>query len=52
MSRLFFSKREVDFVSDITKEFMKDIVGESIFYFAISETNDLIEEKNSTMIEG
>ena len=44
MSRLFFSKREVDFVSDITKEFMKDVVGESIFYFAISEVKSDIHE--------
>ena len=43
MSRLFFSKREVDFVSDITKEFMKDVVGESIFYFANANQSFNIE---------
>jgi len=44
MSRLFFSKREIDFVSDITKEFIKDVVGESIFYFSISEAKSDIHE--------
>jgi len=37
MSRLFITPREVNFISDITKEFMKDVVGQKVYYYAISE---------------
>ena len=37
MSRLFVTNREVDFVGDITKELLKDVVGQSIIYYPISE---------------
>lgn len=36
MSRLFITSREVQFINDLTKEFMKDVVGQSIFYYPIS----------------
>lgn len=37
MSRLFITERELNFISDITKEVMKDIIGQKIYYYPISE---------------
>lgn len=37
MSRLFITQREVNFVSDITKEYTKDIVGSAIYLYSVSE---------------
>lgn len=36
MARLFIGPREVQFINDITKEFVKDVVGQCIHYFPIS----------------
>lgn len=38
MSRLFITPRELNFISDITKELIKDVVGQKIYYYPISET--------------
>jgi len=37
MSRLFITPRELNFISDITKELLKDVVGQKIYYYPISE---------------
>lgn len=37
MSRLFLGVRELNFISDITKELIKDVVGSAIYYYPISE---------------
>ena len=37
MSRLFIRERELNFISDITKECIKDVIGQKIYYYAISE---------------
>ena len=37
MSRLFITPRELNFISDITKEIIKDVVGQKVYYYAISE---------------
>ncbi len=37
MSRLFVTPRELNFISDITKEIMKDVVGQKIYLYPISE---------------
>jgi hypothetical protein len=37
MSRLFITPRELNFISDITKEMIKDVVGQKIYYYAINE---------------
>lgn len=48
MSRLFITKREVDFINDIGKEILKDVIGQKIFFYPISETksnvHDIYEE--------
>lgn len=37
MSRLFITSRELNFISDITKEIIKDVIGQKIYYYPISE---------------
>lgn len=37
MSRLFITQREIDFISDVTKEVIKDVVGQRVFYYSVSE---------------
>lgn len=37
MARLFLGPRELNFISDITKEIIKDVVGQKIIYYPISE---------------
>ena len=38
MARLFITPRELNFISDITKEIIKDVIGQKIYYYSISET--------------
>jgi hypothetical protein len=38
MARLFITQREINFISDITKEIVKDVVGQKIYYYPVSET--------------
>lgn len=44
MARLFITSREMDFISDITKEVMKDVVGERIFFYSISLIKSNVHE--------
>lgn len=48
MARLFITQREMDFISDITKEVIKDVTGQKIFYYSVSElktkTNEIYDE--------
>jgi len=37
VSRLFITPKELNFISDITKELVKDIVGQKIYYYPINE---------------
>lgn len=37
MARLFITQREMDFISDITKEIIKDVNAQKIIYYPISE---------------
>lgn len=37
MARLFITSRELNFISDITKEVVKDVIGQKVYYFPISE---------------
>ena len=41
MARLFITPREIDFISDITKEITKDVMGQKIYYYHVRE--DLTE---------
>ena len=48
MARLFITPRELDFISDITKEIVKDVAGQKIYYYRSradkSDVNDLYQE--------
>lgn len=55
MGRLFISEREINFINDITKELIKDVIGQKIYYFSINEikTNihDVYEEAVDKIFE-
>lgn len=36
MGRLFITPREIDLINDLTKEIIKDVVGQKIYYYSIS----------------
>ena len=48
MPRLFLGQKEADFFSDLTKEIIKDIAGQKIFYYVVredlSDVHDVYEE--------
>jgi hypothetical protein len=48
MARLFITPREQDLISDLTKEIIKDVVGQKIYYYAIrvdvTQIHDIYEE--------
>lgn len=48
MARLFITPREIDLISDLTKEIHKDIIGQVIYYYPIredvTEVHDVYEE--------
>ena len=37
MARLFITPRELNYISDITKEIIKDVIGQKIIYYPVSE---------------
>lgn len=37
MARLFVTPREIDFITDISKELVKDVVGQTVYLYSISE---------------
>ena len=37
MARLFITHRELNFISDLTKEIIKDVIGQKIYYYPMSE---------------
>jgi len=55
MSRLFITKREIDFISDVTKEVIKDVVGQKIYYYPVSvvktKVHDVYEEAINKVFE-
>tara|TARA_R110000824_G_scaffold60853_11_gene162411 strand:+ start:3533 stop:4198 length:666 start_codon:yes stop_codon:yes gene_type:complete len=48
MARLFLSPKEIDFINDISKEIIKDVVGQKIYYYSVrtdmSNIHDVYEE--------
>lgn len=51
MSRLFITPRELNFISDITKELIKDVVGQKIYYYPISENKTLVNNTYGESME-
>jgi hypothetical protein len=48
MARLFITPREIDFISDLNKEIVKDVIGQKIYYYPvrsdITSIHDIYEE--------
>ena len=48
MARLFITPREQDLISDLTKEIVKDVIGQKIFYYRVmsevTKVHDVYEE--------
>ena len=44
MARLFLGQREADFFADMTKEIIKDIAGQRVFYYTIREDLSNVHE--------
>jgi len=55
MSRFFITQREINFINDISKELIKDVIGQKIYYFPISEiksrVHDVYEESPDKVFE-
>jgi len=55
MPRLFISPKEINFINDISKEIIKDVVGQKIYLFQISEAkskvHDIYEESPDKVFE-
>ena len=55
MSRLFVTPREINFINDIAKELVKDVIGQKIYYFSINEiktkVHDVYEESPDKIFE-
>ena len=55
MARFFITPREIDFINDIAKEIVKDVIGQKIYYFPISEVksrvHDVYEESPNKIFE-
>lgn len=56
MARLFLTPRELNFISDITKELMKDVVGQKVYYYAVNENktraDDVYNEATTKVFDG
>ena len=44
MARLFITPRELDFISDINKEIVKDVIGQKIYYYKVREELSNVHE--------
>lgn len=55
MARLFITPRELDLISDLTKEVIKDVAGQKIFYYRaradMSNVNDLYQEATEKVFD-
>ena len=55
MARLFITQREIDFIHDTAKEIIKDVIGQKIYYFPVSEiksnVHDVYEETPEKVFE-
>ena len=55
MARLFITPREIDFISDITKEITKDVIGQVVYYYKprvdLSNTHDIYDEATEKVFD-
>lgn len=55
MARLFITPREIDFIADMTKEIVKDVIGQKIYYYRVREdltdVHDVYEEATDKIFD-
>jgi len=51
MPRLFITPREIDFINDISKEVIKDIIGQKVYYYPISFDKSKVDDVYEEAIE-
>ena len=55
MARLFITTRELDLISDLTKEVIKDVIGQKIYYYRVREeltqVHDVYEEATEKVFD-
>lgn len=55
MARLFITSREINLISDITKEVIKDVVGQKVYYYRVredlTEIHDVYEESQNKVFD-
>ena len=55
MARLFITPREIDLISDLTKEIIKDVAGQRVFYYRVREDltdiHDVYEESPNKVFD-
>ncbi len=55
MARLFITPREIDFIADVTKEIVKDVIGQKIYYYRVREdltdVHDVYEESTEKIFD-
>ena len=51
MARLFITPRELDFINDLSKEIVKDVIGQKIYYFPISEVKSKVHDVYEEAVE-
>lgn len=55
MARLFITPRELDLISDLTKEVIKDVIGQKIYYYAVrtdvTQVHDVYEESTEKVFD-
>tara|TARA_B100000131_G_scaffold316440_1_gene356528 strand:+ start:972 stop:1640 length:669 start_codon:yes stop_codon:yes gene_type:complete len=55
MARLFVTPREIDLISDLTKEVIKDVAGQRVFYYRVredlSDVHDVYEESPTKIFD-
>lgn len=55
MARLFITPREIDFIADVNKEIVKDVVGQKIYYYHVredlSKVHDVYEESTNKVFD-
>jgi hypothetical protein len=44
MPRLFITSKEIEYMNDVVKEVIKDIVGQKIFYYPVSKTGTKVDK--------
>ena len=52
MARLFVTPRELDLISDLSQEIIKDVVGQKVYYYKVrkdlTKVHDVYEEAQET----